>query len=402
MKKTKIIFIFLVFFYPLHNNRMHSEIKKKVKEEEINPTHGFNLHIDFSNSIQNKIKDELFDEYLFLSDDLKLDFKGKPDNKHTTFRFVQKFEIKDKNKNEDKVDKNDLSYSYNYLSPLIDLAYIKYNLNKKLSFVIGKQYPTFKEIESNINFHRYPKKFKNKDNPFGINIIYKPIKNQEIQLQIVKSNSMKYYYNIPTKVNYVIVDNPIGFSLGLNWSLFNKIIRNKWSYSIFQEDEKDRYWKYIALESGFHLKSFSLDVNYMFSDEDRERDDLISQIIRLCQDNDKFIVSIKSKTYLIQAQYDFFPQWRLLAKGAYETESFKRNIDELYDLVVENKEFKREYSYLGCIEYYPYKPNKENLKFYVSYERHKMNYINMIKRYCKNHKDDHIVSFGLKYRIKLI
>ncbi|AWU43741.1 hypothetical protein DM815_01605 [Blattabacterium sp. (Cryptocercus kyebangensis)] len=379
MKKIKTIFflLLLVFFYPLYG--IHSEIKKEEilkKNIEKHEDRNFNMYIDFISSIYSKVEKEVFDGGIFSEESLKLDLIGKA-NENIDYRFVKKINMYPES---NRIDKK-----------IMDIAYLKCKLNDQLSFLIGKQPISFGSMEYNSKYlqvYQYPDIYKNEDNPVGINFIYTPKKNQEFRFQIV--NNLNKENNFFKKGR-----NPMGYSLNWNWNLFHKKIQNRWSYSIFQEKEPDHFWKVLALGSKLDLKPVSMESDYILSDEDIEKNGNLTKIFRSITKDYQDFASIKYGTYFLKVKYNFIPRWNLFAKGVYEIGRSKKEIKQI---IVKDQLFKKGYTYYGGIEYQPIKHN-EDLSLYFLYQRKYVKYMDKIKQENKN---NHFISLGLSYRVKLL
>ncbi|AEU09353.1 porin [Blattabacterium sp. (Cryptocercus punctulatus) str. Cpu] len=366
MKKIKTIFFFLllVFFYPFDG--IHSKIKKNIEKNE---DRNLNMYIDFISNISSKVEKEVFDGGIFSEEFLKLDLIGKA-NENIDYRFVQKINL--------------YPESYN-IDTKMDIAYLKCKLNNQLSFLIGKQPISFGSMEYNskaLQVYKYPDIYKNEENPIGINFIYTPKKNHEFRFQIV---------NHLNKENNSIQSHPMGYSLNWNWNLLHNKIQNRWSYSIFKEMVKDHFWKVLALGSKLDFKPISLESDYILSDEDIEKNRYFTQIFSSLT---KEVSSIKYGTYLLKFKYNFIPRWNLFAKGVYELGRSKKEINKI---IGKNQLFKKGYTYYGGIEYQPIKHN-EDLNLYFVYQRKNVKYMDIVEQENKN---NHFISLGLSYRVKL-
>ncbi|WP_341665084.1 porin [Blattabacterium cuenoti] len=392
MKKTKIIFLilFLGFFYPFHS---FSEIIKQKKTTDENSN--FNVFLDYSNGIDFAGRKEFSEETRFSGNYLNLEVKGKANDK-ISYRFTKQF-IK-------KIDYE------NYDMP--DLAYLKYKWNDKLYFLFGKQPFSFGSMEyanessSYEHVYRYPHVYKKKNSEIGFSFIYHPIKDHELQFQVVNEMKPKEG-NMMQEINY-----PMGYSVNWNWSLntnndhdnnhddnddHDKIIKNRWSYSIFQEHEKKKYWKLLALGSQLNWKPVTIEADYILSDEDIEKNRSITYILRLWNRNYYNVASVKYGTYLVKLKYNFVPKWNFIAKGVYEIGISKKGMNN--DILGENKLFKKAYTYYGGIEFLPIIKN-DDISFFIAYKNYRLNYgLDQIK---KENKNDHFLILGLNYRVKMI
>ncbi|WP_185873608.1 porin [Blattabacterium cuenoti] len=375
-KKTLIyLFLFLGFFYPLHSEINQGEILYKDPP----PHRKINMYIDFiSNIHHNIVEKNVFSGPLFSTDSLKFDLRGKA-NEKISYRFVQQMKPKD-----DEDPKMDHSTIIN------DVAYLKYKFHDQLYLLIGKQPFSFGSMEySGGDFHVYPPytytDVLKKENPIGINFIYTPKKNHEIQFQIVNNIYTKQFQSNTTekKISYP----PIGYSINWNGDFFKKHLKNRWSYSIFQEKDKEKFWKLLALGSKLDLKPISIEADYIFSDEDIEKNGEITKIFRSLN-----LASVKYGNYFLKLKYNILPQWYLFAKGMYEIGIYKE-----LNVMEKNKSFKKSYNYSGGIEYRPIK-HYDDLRLYFIYQQNNVYYLYFMKQKNKN---DHNFSFGLSYRVKL-
>ncbi|WP_185870810.1 porin [Blattabacterium cuenoti] len=340
------------------------------------------MFIDLSSSLNSTVKKEIFEGSNFSEDYLNLEIEGKTNDK-ISYRFSKKL-----NNN-----KNSVNYK------IVDLAYLKYKWNDDLHFLIGKQPIAFGSMEYASS--SYDKTFrysnvlynKNVENPVGFNLIYHPIKNQELQLQIVNSNSNTKEKEYDNKK----WTHPMGGTLNLNCSFFNKMIQSRCSYSIFQENEKNNFWKLLAIGGKLDFKPISMEADYILSDEDVEKNGSITKIIQSMKiNNNNHSPSIKYGTYLVKFKYNFLPRWCLIAKGEYETGTSKR---EFSDLFVKNQLFKRLYTYYGGVEFFPVK-NNEDISLHLVYKNQRINYnLDKIK---KENKNNHFMILGFSYRVKII
>lgn len=372
MKKTKIIFLilFLGFFYPFHIHSFEEIIKKKKTTEE---NSHLNIFLDYSSSLHSIIQKEFFEGSRFSEDHFNLEVIGKANDK-ISYRFAKQL----------KKTKN---------SEMLDLAYLKYKWNDKLYFLVGKQPFSFGSMEYANSFYehayRYPHVYKNKENSIGFSFIYLPIKDHELQFQIVNG--------IKEKEEDQEMKHPIGYSVNWNWSLFNnKIIQNRWSYSIFQENDKEKFWKLLALGSKLNFKPFSIEADYILSDEDIEKNKNITKILRSLNSDYDQIPSVKYGTYLVKLKYNFIPKWNLIAKGVYEIGTSKKGKN---DILEENKLFQKAYTYYGGVEYLPIIKNND-FSFYFTYQNQRINY--SLDQMKKENNNSHFIILGLNYRVKMI
>ncbi len=374
MKKTKIIsfIIFLMIFSSTYADEQNNQKENNHQ-----------LFVNFRSGINATVKNGVSDGSIF-SNHLSLELSGKVNDK-VSYHFSNRL-------NNFKGKPNNLN---------LDLAYLKYKWNKKIYLLFGKQPFSFGGMEySNNSIYDRPYNsidkivYKNNDNPIGLNLIYLPIKNHEFQLQIV--NGIKNPHNPRTEDPNQRIDSPAGYSLNWNWNLFkDKMIQNRWSYSFFQENEREKYWKYLALGSKFNLSPFSIETDYILSDEDVDRNGKMINILRSNNAEYSDTAPIIYETYLVKLKYNFLPKWNIVAKGTYEIGSSKKDIN---GILKENQIFKRESNYYGGIEFVPIK--NDNVSFHLLCKNQVVDYDLGKIKIEKDNK--YSVILGLIYRIKII
>ncbi|WP_185863568.1 porin [Blattabacterium cuenoti] len=391
MKKTKIIFLilFLGFFYPFHS---FSEIIQQKKTIDENPN--FNVFLDYSNSIHFGMKEDISENTHFSENNFNLEVIGKANDK-ISYCFTKQFVKQIENKN------------YN----MLDVAYLKYKWNDKLDFLFGKQPFSFGSMEYASGPYEHAYRYthvhkRNKNNNYvGFSFIYHPIKDHELQFQVVNDMKRQEEGNmIIQDINY-----PMGYSVNWNWGMNppnndhdhdhdhdDKIIKNRWSYSIFQEHEKQKYWKLLALGSQFNYTPVTIETDYILSNEDIETNKSISRSWNRDYYYNYDIVSVKYGTYLVKLKYNFLPKWNLIAKGVYEIGSYKKKIN---NILGPNELFQKIYTYYGGVEFLPIIKN-DDISFFIAYQNYRINYnLDQIK---KEKNNDHFLILGLNYRVKMI
>ncbi len=341
-----------------------------------------NISLDLSNSINSAVINEIFEGSNFSEDYLNLEVKGKVNDK-ISYRFSK------------KLDNNKYDNDYNNI---MDLAYLKYKWSDNLDLLIGKQPIAFGSMEYTNHFYdkafRYSNLYKrNTENPIGFNLIYHPIKNQELQFQITNNNN-----NVPIKKEY---DNkvwryPMGATLNWNSSLFNKMVESRCSYSIFQENEKKSFWKVLAIGGKLNIKPISMEADYILDEEDIEKNGSVTKIIQSMVFDYNNSPSVKYGTYLLKFKYNFLPKWNFIAKFVHEIGVSKK---EFGDFFGKDKIFQKLYTYYGGIQFHPIK-NNEDFTLHLVYKNQIVNYhLNQMK---KENKNNHFISLGFSYRVNII
>ncbi|WP_341663041.1 porin [Blattabacterium cuenoti] len=331
------------------------------------------------------MKEELSEDNHFSENYLNLEVRGKANDKISYCfkkQFVKPIEKENRNHN------------------ILDLAYLKYKCNDKIDFLFGKQPFSFGSMEYASGPYEHAYRYthvhkRNKNNNYvGFSFIYHPIKDHELQFQVV--NDMK-----PQEEGYnQYINYPMGYSVNWNWSMnlpndHDKIIKNRWSYSIFQEYEKQKFWKLLALGSQFNYTPVTIEADYILSNEDVEKNNSIFRSWNRDSYYDE-MVSVKYGTYLVKLKYNFLPKWNLIAKGVYETGISNKKIN---NILIPNQLFQKVYTYYGGVEFIPIIKN-DDISFFIAYQNYRIHYnLDLVK---KEKKNDHFLILGLNYRVKMI
>ncbi len=331
------------------------------------------------------MKQEFSEGTRFSENDLNLEVIGKANDK-ISYRFTKHFVKKIETGNYD----------------MLDVAYLKYKWNDKLDFLFGKQPFSFGSMEYASgpyeHAYRYIHVHKKNKNYVGFSFIYHPIKDHELQFQVVNEMKQQEGNMMIQDINY-----PMGYSVNWNWSLnpnkndHDQIIKNRWSYSIFQEHDKKKYWKLLALGSQFHWKPVTIEADYILSHEDKEKKRIVTEILRSYNPDHYYnIASVKYGTYLVKLKYNFIPKWNLIAKGVYEVGTSKKGMN---NILGPNRLFQKAYTYYGGVEFLPIIKN-DDISFFIAYQNYKINY--RLDQIQKENKNDHFIILGLNYRVKMI
>lgn len=100
-----------------------------------------------------------------------------------------------------------------------------------------------------------------------------------------------------------------------------------------------------------------------------------------------WLSDVHYNSFVTKLNWQFAPQWNLMLKGASEQVSVKKT-ERL-------KNFRKSYSYIGSVEYYPVK--SQDLRFFLAYIGRKVTYKEGVglDRYNTNR-----IELGFMYRIK--
>ena len=210
-------------------------------------------------------------------------------------------------------------------------------------------------------------------------------------------------------------NNPLTYSLGWNGKFFDGKLQTRWSYSL-RTQAKGKYSRFVRLGQKLNLKKLQwyVDYNYTYDDLDRMkiasnelRESILEKVIPLGVANGATeSVAIESGTseadysnlYLSKVRYlgivtkmnwQFAKDWNLMLKGMWETASATK--------MEEYKNYRKAYGYIGSLEYYPARKQKQDLRLFLAYVGRKYDY----SKRCglKDYNTDRI-ELGIMYRLK--
>ena len=210
-------------------------------------------------------------------------------------------------------------------------------------------------------------------------------------------------------------NNPLTYSLGWNGKFFDGKLQTRWSYTL-RTQAKGKYSRFVRLGQKLNLKKLQwyVDYNYTYDDLDRMkiasnelRESILGRFIPLGAANGTTEnVAIESATgdvdysnlYLSKVRYQgivtkmnwqFAKDWNLMLKGMWETASATK--------MEEYKSYRKAYGYIGSLEYYPARKQKQDLRLFLAYVGRKYDY----SKRCglKDYNTDRI-ELGIMYRLK--
>lgn len=224
----------------------------------------------------------------------------------------------------------------------------------------------------------------------GVDLGYQIREGQELHFQVVdtRNGSIEDLFGkIPAGVVKSKV--PLGATLNWNGSFWEDRLRTRWSATIFN-DLSDKYMYYYALGTELRLKKFNMYFDFMYSDEDIDRQGIVSQFLYDAGYEDRAL-DVKYLSLVTKLNYRIKPKWNVFVKGMYETASvFKAN-----QVLTEGK-YRTSYGYLGGIEFYPM---ESNLHFYFTYVGRSYIYTDSAKFLGMTNNSTQRLSLGFIYQI---
>ena len=197
-------------------------------------------------------------------------------------------------------------------------------------------------------------------------------------------------------------NSPLTYCLGWNGKFFGNKLLTRWSYSL-RTQAKGKYSRFFRLGQKLNLNKLQwyVDYNNTYDDLDRMKiasKEVVDEMISSTYTQDEINNQDFSNLYLSKVRYQgivskmnwqFAKDWNLMLKGMWETASATKN--EAF------KNYRTAYGYIGSLEYYPARKQKQDLRIFLAYVGRKYDYSK--KSGLQDYNTDRI-ELGLMYRLK--
>ena len=197
-------------------------------------------------------------------------------------------------------------------------------------------------------------------------------------------------------------NNPLTYSIGWNGKFFDNRLQTRWSYSL-RTQAKGKYSRFFRLGQKLNMNKLQwyVDYNNTYDDLDRMKiasKEVVDEMINSTYTQDEINNQDFSNLYLSKVRYQgivskmnwqFAKDWNLMLKGMWETASATKN--EAF------KNYRTAYGYIGSLEYYPARKQKQDLRIFLAYVGRKYDYSK--KSGLQDYNTDRI-ELGLMYRLK--
>lgn len=193
---------------------------------------------------------------------------------------------------------------------------------------------------------------------------------------------------------------PFAYSVGWNGSFLDGKLQTRWSYTL-RTQAKHKYSRFLRLGQKLNLNNLQCYVDYNMTYDDLDRMKIVTgEVADALAANDNSSTQTTSTIYAGKVRYEgvvakmnwqFAPDWNLMLKGMYETASMTKS--EQFG------NYRTALGYVGSIEYYPARKQKQNMRLFLAYTGRKYNYskASQIADYNTNR-----IELGMLYRMKLL
>lgn len=382
-----------------------TNIEKKQK--------ALNFYVNFSESFQAEHSSKT-DEWTtrFYNKNLRIEMTGwLTDNLYYRFRH--------------RLNKTDAPMSEDNFAKATDYMMVGWKFNDTWSIQGGKKCQALGSFEFDENpmfIYQYSDMEDNVDSSKGaLNLLYNPSKTQQFSAEVSNTYNGKladeFGANAQVTTGMVVNDgaaggkklevealeksnSPLTYSVGWNGKFFDNKLQTRWSYS-HRTQAKGKYSRFFRFGQKLNLSKLQwyVDYNHTYDDLDRMKiaskeivNEMVSSISPDSEENgytNLYLSKVRYQGIVTKMNWQFAKDWNLMLKGMWETASATK--DEKF------KNYRTAYGYIGSLEYYPARKQKQDLRFFLAYVGRKYDYSK--KCGLKDYNTDRI-ELGMMYRLK--
>ncbi|MDV3112574.1 porin [Segatella copri] len=384
-----------------------TNIEKKQK--------ALNFYVNFAESFQTEHSSKT-DEWTsrFYNKNLRIEMTGwLTDNLYYRFRH--------------RLNKTDAPMGEDNFAKATDYMMVGWKFNDTWSIQGGKKCQALGSFEFDENpmfIYQFSDMEDNVDSSKGaLNLLYNPSKTQQFSAEVSNTYNGKLTDEFGENAKVTTgrpgnnrtaggkkldietlekSNNPLTYSIGWNGKFFDNRLQTRWSYSL-RTQAKGKYSRFFRLGQKLNMNKLQwyVDYNNTYDDLDRMKiasKEVVDEMINSTYTQDEINNQDFSNLYLSKVRYQgivskmnwqFAKDWNLMLKGMWETASATKN--EAF------KNYRTAYGYIGSLEYYPARKQKQDLRIFLAYVGRKYDYSK--KSGLQDYNTDRI-ELGLMYRLK--
>ena len=382
-----------------------TNIEKKQK--------ALNFYVNFAESFQTEHSSKT-DEWTtrFYNKNLRIEMTGwLTDNLYYRFRH--------------RLNKTDAPMSEDNFAKATDYMMVGWKFNDTWSIQGGKKCQALGSFEFDENpmfIYQYSDMEDNVDSSKGaLNLLYNPSKTQQFSAEVSNTYNGKladeFGANAQVTTGKVVNDGAAGgkklevealeksnstltYSVGWNGQFLDNKLQTRWSYS-HRTQAKGKYSQFFRFGQRLNLSKLQwyVDYNHTYDDLDRMKiasKEIVNEMVNsICPDSEEngytnlYLSKVRYQGIVTKMNWQFAKDWNLMLKGMWETASATK--DEKF------KNYRTAYGYIGSLEYYPARKQKQDLRFFLAYVGRKYDYSK--KCGLKDYNTDRI-ELGMMYRLK--
>lgn len=324
-----------------------------------------------------------------------------------------------------RLNKTDAPMSEDNFAKATDYMMVGWKFNDSWSIQGGKKCQALGSFEFDENpmfIYQYSDMEDNVDSSKGaLNLLYNPSKTQQFSAEVSNTYNGKladeFGANAQVTTGKMVNDgaaggkklevealeksnSPLTYSVGWNGKFFDNKLQTRWSYS-HRTQAKGKYSRFFRFGQKLNLSKLQwyVDYNHTYDDLDRMKiaskeivNEMVNSISPDPEENgytNLYLSEVRYQGIVTKMNWQFAKDWNLMLKGMWETASATQ--DEKF------KNYRTAYGYIGSLEYYPARKQKQDLRFFLAYVGRKYDYSK--KCGLKDYNTDRI-ELGMMYRLK--
>lgn len=356
MKKFyNIIFISVFLLFPLAILAQQQEgdtirYKTLIPEVKQGLLKNMSMIANMQFAERNEFVDGDYTASKFKMEQFRLEFKGQVHEK-VYFRF------------RDRYTRAQTSESVDNLSRSVDLAFIRVDASKKLSFTMGKMCAAWGGFEFDYNpidIYEYSDIIEMADNFLtGVGATYQANKNHSFTVQVLDSRTKSFEELYGEQPNHTEAQAPLAFVANWTGSLFDGKLKTMWGYALHTEAE-NTFMNYLALGQELTLGKLVVAYDFKLSNEDLDRTGIVSATVP----DSLYPWALEDTEYIghwMHIHYRLNDKVNLSLIGMMDIANWQNN--SLDPLKTDNH-IRTAWGYIPSVEYYPWKDL--NLKFFAN------------------------------------
>jgi hypothetical protein len=313
-------------------------------------------------AFRNEFVDGEYTQSRFRNEQFRLEIRGQVHEK-VFFRF------------RDRYTRAQTSESIDNLSRSVDLAYLRFDVNKKLSISAGKMCADWGAWEFDwnpIDIYEYSDIVEYADNFLtGVGASYSPSANNQFTIQVLDSRTKSFDELYGAQPNFTESKTPLAFVANWRGVLFGGKFKTIWSYSLFTEAEdlegKSANMNYIALGNEFNFGKLTFIYDFKLSDEDLDRTSIVSETVPDDIPGFEYPYALAQTKYTghwVHLRYKITPKVHFTFVGMLDIAEWDNaTLDPLN--TEDETEIRKAYGFIPAVEVFPW--SDLNLKFFANW-----------------------------------
>ncbi|HBF05076.1 MAG TPA: porin [Prevotella sp.] len=375
---------------------IYTKVTKLEKKQK-----ALNLYVNFAETFQTEHDSRTGDwTSRFYNKNLRIEMTGwLTDNLYYRFRH--------------RLNKTDAPMSEDNFAKATDYMMVGWKFNDTWSIQGGKKCQALGSFEFDENpmfIYQYSDMEDNVDSSKGaLNLLFNPSKDQQFSAEVSNTYNSKLADEFGENAKITARGNvekggstqlevedleksnsPLAYSLGWNGKFFDGKFQTRWSYT-FRTQAKGKYSRFFRFGQKLNLEKLQWYVDYNYTYDDLDRMKIASNELRdfISSNSNLYLSKVRYQGIVTKMNWQFAKDWNLMLKGMWETASTTK--------MEEYKNYRKAYGYIGSLEYYPARKEKQDLRIFLAYVGRKYDY----SKRCglKDYNTDRI-ELGIMYRLK--